>query len=234
MDSRRGNIYFLGISIIIAFFILGYFFYISRQDSQTIKVVGMSKQLYTSDIIKWTVSIENFAYSYNLSDGYKKIIKKRKQFITYLVSKGINKDDISFKPITSYQIYNNGKPTDKYRFTQTIIVVSNKVKLIEKIALEDMIDSGFLLRSSYFEYYYSKIDSLKKELLSSATENAKQRALKMLEGTGLNIDRIKSIRAGVFQITEPYSNEVSSYGVYNTRVKKKEIKVTVHVLYTLK
>ena len=40
-------------------------------------------------------------------------------------------------------------------------------------------------------------------------------------------------RAGVFQITEPYSTEVSDYGVHNTSTRVKEITVTVHATFLL-
>ena len=40
-------------------------------------------------------------------------------------------------------------------------------------------------------------------------------------------------RAGVFQITEPYSTEVSGMGMYNTSTRRKEITVTVHASFAL-
>jgi hypothetical protein len=37
----------------------------------------------------------------------------------------------------------------------------------------------------------------------------------------------------VFQITEPYSTEVSGFGVHNTATRQKEITVTVHASFAL-
>jgi len=41
------------------------------------------------------------------------------------------------------------------------------------------------------------------------------------------------IKAGVFQIIEPYSTEVESYGMYNTSSRKKDITVTVHAQFLI-
>jgi hypothetical protein len=37
----------------------------------------------------------------------------------------------------------------------------------------------------------------------------------------------------VFQITEPFSTEVSDFGVHNTATKRKEITVTVHATFEM-
>jgi hypothetical protein len=42
-----------------------------------------------------------------------------------------------------------------------------------------------------------------------------------------------SAKAGVFQIIEPYSTEVESYGMYNTSSRKKDITVTVHAQFLI-
>ncbi len=39
---------------------------------------------------------------------------------------------------------------------------------------------------------------------------------------------------GVFQITEPYSTEISDYGVFDTNTKEKDITVTMNVTFNLK
>jgi hypothetical protein len=38
---------------------------------------------------------------------------------------------------------------------------------------------------------------------------------------------MRSARGGIFQSTEPYSTEVSDYGIYNTSARQKDVTVTV-------
>ncbi|WP_232502671.1 hypothetical protein [Candidatus Cloacimonas acidaminovorans] len=46
--------------------------------------------------------------------------------------------------------------------------------------------------------------------------------------------KLREARAGVFQITEPYSTEVSDYGIYNTSTRSKSISVTLTAIFKLK
>lgn len=96
-----------------------------------------------------------------------------------------------------------------------------------------VVEKGIVLQSSNLEYYPSKLSRIKKELLAEATTDARQRAAEIARSSGDRIARIESARVGVFQITEPYSTEVSDYGVYNTSTREKDITVTVNVSFTL-
>jgi hypothetical protein len=57
--------------------------------------------------------------------------------------------------------------------------------------------------------------------------------MKIAASSGNRITNIESARVGVFQITEPYSTEVSDYGVFNTATKDKDITVTMNVVFRL-
>src|SRR5690606_25865013 len=76
-------------------------------------------------------------------------------------------------------------------------------------------------------------DTLKHNLLASATRDALRRAGEIAGSAGREVGSIVSARAVVFQINEPYSNEVSAYGMYNTRTREKQITVTVHSTFVL-
>ena len=78
------------------------------------------------------------------------------------------------------------------------------------------------------------MSDIKRELLAEATKDARKRAEEIAANSEATIDKINSARSGVFQITEPYSTEVSDYGIYSTSTRIKDITVTVHVSFTLK
>src|SRR5690606_32121047 len=58
--------------------------------------------------------------------------------------------------------------------------------------------------------------------------DAQRRAEEIAGSAGSRVGDVISARAGVFQITEPYSTEVSGMGMYSTSTRRKEITVTVH------
>ncbi|HPV64673.1 MAG TPA: SIMPL domain-containing protein, partial [Candidatus Cloacimonas sp.] len=56
-----------------------------------------------------------------------------------------------------------------------------------------------------------------------------------ISGSGnTKLGKLREARAGVFQITEPYSTEVSDYGFYNTSTRSKSISVTLTAIFKLK
>ncbi|CAO81471.1 conserved hypothetical protein [Candidatus Cloacimonas acidaminovorans str. Evry] len=58
---------------------------------------------------------------------------------------------------------------------------------------------------------------------------------KNITGSGnTKLGKLREARAGVFQITEPYSTEVSDYGIYNTSTRSKSISVTLTAIFKLK
>jgi uncharacterized protein len=83
------------------------------------------------------------------------------------------------------------------------------------------------------EYYFSKLVEIKKELIGAAVLDARQRAEAIAKHSGTKIKGIHSARVGVFQITEPYSTEVTDSGIYNVNTKRKDVTVTVHVTFNL-
>ncbi len=112
---------------------------------------------------------------------------------------------------------------------------SDRLADVEPMALDPaaVLRDGAALEFSQLEYFFSGIAQLKQELLSFATRDARERAAQIAENTGSRVGKIISARSGVFQITEPYSTEVSGFGMHNTSTRQKEITVTVHASFAL-
>jgi hypothetical protein len=77
------------------------------------------------------------------------------------------------------------------------------------------------------------LSDIKLELLAEATKDAQKRALEIAKNSNVRLGNVTSLRVGVFQITEPFSTEVSDYGMYNTRTKQKDITVTVRASFKI-
>ncbi|HNQ44545.1 MAG TPA: SIMPL domain-containing protein, partial [Candidatus Cloacimonadota bacterium] len=75
---------------------------------------------------------------------------------------------------------------------------------------------------------------LKKQLLAEATADAVARAQEISGSAKTRLGKMREARAGVFQITEPYSTDVSDYGIYNTSTRQKSISVTLTAVFGLR
>lgn len=225
----------LGICIILAAAIFGILHYESRLEEDVISVVGTATKRFESDIVKWRINISRLVGLNELKSGYTLIQGDSKTVIEELKSSDIGDKEIGIQPVSTIQRYDNyGQPTG-YELHQTINVISGNISKIENLALNPSVffDKG-VVAQFFLEYYFSKLSDIKRELLAEATKDARGRAEEIADNSEAKIDKINSARSGVFQITEPYSTEVSDYGIYSTSTRIKDITVTVHVSFTLK
>ena len=225
----------LGLFIVIAFGVFGWFFLQSRQSQQTVKVVGYATEEFEANVVKWTVSLSQRVPLNGTQAGYKTMAAKVEQFEEIWNQTGIATNEFKVFPINVNREYGNGGHIG-YNLTQRIYLVSDEIEKIEKLAINPKIfvDKGVVFDNSNMEFFSTELDDIKKQLLGAATQNARERAEEIVSTTDLKVDKLLSARSGVFQITEPYSTEVAGYGIHNTSSSKKNIKVTVSAEFSLK
>ena len=164
----------------------------------------------------------------------------------YLVKNGVSEDEMVFNSVNINQHYNSryndegeyvGDYAEGYDLYQEVSVTSNDVDKIEKISrdITELIESGVEFSSGSPEYYYTKLDELKLQLIEEATQNAKERVTIMAEGTGEKPGKLLNASLGVFQITARNSAEEDySYGgTFNTSSREKTATITVKLNYTV-
>jgi hypothetical protein len=225
----------LGASLIISALVFGLFFYNSRTVDNTIRVVGTATDRFESDIVKWRLSISRDTGMTGMKAGYDLINQDMEAFRAALTERGFKPEDITVQPVNTMPYYSDGKQVG-YTMMQSVFIISKDIDAIEELALNPgkITDRDIVFQYSNLEYYYSELSEMKLSLLSAATKDARRRADEIASGTGDEIGAIQSARTGVFQITEPYSTEVSDYGIYNVGSRTKDITVTVTVVYTIK
>jgi uncharacterized protein len=225
----------LAVGIVLAALVFGVFFARSRAPRDTIQVTGAATRPFEADILKWRLVLARPVPSGDLAAGYAALARDLANVRSRLEQSGIAFEDIGVQPVNAYPNFDQFGNRVGYNLNQSLYVISKDVGRLEGLALKpgELIQGGMVLESSQLEYFYSKLDSLKHDLLANATGDARRRAEEIAGGTGLGIERIVAARAGVFQITEPFSTEVSDFGVHNTATKRKEITVTVHATFEM-
>lgn len=226
----------VGIALVVAALILGVSFYQVQKPKSTIQVVGLGMQEFDSDTVKWVVTIEEESEPDDLKGGYRKLDKGVQDLISDLKARGIADEEISIKPpyISKDYNYEEARVT-RIRYQQSVIVITKDIDTVEKLAFNpiELLEKDINVMSSKVEFFYSGTDELKKALVADATANARERAEMMLENTDVKLGKLISLRSGVFQITEPYSTDVSSLGIYDTSTKRKQISVTATAVFAL-
>jgi len=231
------------LSIIIASIVLGNAFMNRNRTQRTISVTGLGKTDLTSDLIVWEAhfSRENT----NLKEAYSDLENDKKVISQYLTEKGMPKENIVFSAVSTlenmeskYSANGNflGSEFKGYTLSQNIQLNSKDVEKVEIISREitELLNTGVQLYSETPRYYYTKIEDLKIEMISRATENARLRAEKIAENSGADLGKLLDAKMGIFQITGQNSEEEYSWGgAYNTSSKEKTTSITMKLTYNL-
>jgi hypothetical protein len=225
----------LGIALVVAFLLFGVFFYAARSADETINVVGAATKRFDSDIVKWRITLSRTSDEKVLAAGYKLLQADVETLRGLLKAQAIEDKEVTLQPINSDRVYGPQGQTSAFNIQQTLIVITSNIVAVEGLALNPavLVESGVILQNSNLEYLNSQLSDIKMALLSEATKDARRRAEEIAKNSGAALGAVSSLRAGVFQINEPFSNEVSDYGMYNTQARVKDITVTVRAAFRI-
>jgi hypothetical protein len=226
---------------IISVFILGNAFKYRTKAAETITVTGLAEREFTSDLIVWGGSFSRNAFT--LKDAYALLKADEGAIRQYLNSKGIGDSSIVFSSVTMMKNFENkyddrGNQTSSvfsgYSLTGNVRVESKEIDSVEKLSREitELLEKGIELNSNAPEYYYTRLNELKIDLLANASADAKTRAETIAKNSGTDLKGLSKASMGVFQITGKNVNELYSYGgAFNTSSKIKVASITLKVEY---
>lgn len=237
----------LGVCIIIAASFLGSSYESAKKydniNKMTIQVKGFASKDITSDLATWSGNF--YVSNADLKQSFSDIQSVKSKVITFFNNMGVNTKNIQFSSIGTETIYEQVKadygyvPSNNiiaYKLNQMITIESNDINLIENISKlsTNLIEQGINIDSHSPQYYYTKIEELKLEMLANSAKDAKKRAEKLAENTDSEVGKLVSASQGVFQITSKNSQEVSSYGMYDTYSKEKTISAVITAEFEVK
>ncbi|MEI7451895.1 MAG: SIMPL domain-containing protein [Candidatus Falkowbacteria bacterium] len=243
----------LGLSLIVATALGAFVFYkVKSSEGSVLSVTGSADQIISSDTVKWTSAFSRNVAPDKLKDGNVQIATDLKTIMAYFKQSGVADNEITVNPVTisplcdsqNNVIYDKtgnpncaGNNISGYSLQESIIVESSRVNDITDLTRKSsdyLIAKGLVFSTQSLEYYYNKLADLRLELLTKATENAKERATRIAQSTGAKINFLQSAATGVFQVTAKNSVDVSDYGVYDTTSIDKKITAVVKASFSLK
>lgn len=241
---RNSQIIILGICIAVAtiassVILSGGFLKVMKFTREQITVTGAAQKDIKSDFVIWRGDF--WRRDPNLKTAYANLKADVSSVEQFLMSRGVNKIDIRFSSVTTSTLYkknekgNDTNDIEGYNLGQTVEVRSNDVDKITEVSSDstELISQGIEFSSQMPEYFYTKLDELKIEMLAKATENAKERAANMARATGNKIGLMRSAKMGVFQITPTNSTEVSDWGMNDTSSLEKKVTAVVNVSFAI-
>lgn len=209
-----------------------------------IQATGSASCDFESDLIVWRGSFS--AYGATTSEAYSVIKNDAEMVRSYLLENGVTEDELVFSSVDITQQYRteydeNGNYIrdypDGYNLSQNLTVTSTDIDKVEDISrnITRLIESGVQLVSNSPEYYCTRLDEVKLDLIQKATDNARQRIEIMAAGAGSAPGQLMSANLGVFQITAKNSGagEYSYDGAFDTSSRHKTAMITVRLEYAV-
>ncbi len=206
---------------------------------EQITVTGSAQKDIKSDYAVWSGSFARRELT--MAEAFQKLSEDLTKVKKYLTDQEVAEGDIIVNQIETETIYkknekgNDTNTIEGYRLKQSVELRSKDVDKIARISREatGLINQGIEFCSGSPEYFYTKLDELKVEMLAKATENAKLRAENMVKATGNRIGFMRSARMGVFQITPVNSTEISDWGMNDTSALDKKVTAVVNASFSI-
>lgn len=212
---------------------------IKKFSNEVITVTGSAEKNILSDYIVWKGSFS--ARDPQLKIAYGMLQEELNKVKDYLSSKDIKDDEIVVSQVNTQAVYrknekgNDTNEIEYYHLSQGIEVSSYDVDRVAAVSRQstELIDQDIEFLSEAPEYFYTRLAELKVEMLSVATENAKERAESMAASTGNKIGLMRSAKMGVFQITPVNSYDIAWWGNNDTNSLEKKVTAVVNVCFAI-
>lgn len=209
---------FLGLFIMLGFLLLGIFIKSSvgtfKAYNRIVTVKGLAEKEVPADKVIWPIVYKEIGN--NLTSLYDAINSKNEVIISYLLEKGISREEIS---VSAPQIidmnaerYRSEPSPYRYNITSVITVNSSKVPLVREIisSQSELLKKGIALISEDYQYptsyMFTKLNDIKPDMIEEATKNARASAQKFAVDSDSKLGKIKRANQGQFSISDRDAN----------------------------
>ena len=203
--------------------------------ARTLEVTGSAKRSIQSDLSLWNIRVAGEGKT--LEDAFQKLSGSANKVTEFLNQKGFSSEAVNPGPIRTEIHYrrdekgNETREPSSYRLLRSFEIKTGDVRKVEKAASEvtELLKMGAHVESLAPEFIYTKLADLKIVMIGEATANARERAERIAKESGCSVGTVKDARAGVLQITRPWSTEVTSSGANDTSSVEKDVTSVVHL-----
>ncbi|WP_201353595.1 SIMPL domain-containing protein [Hydrogenimonas urashimensis] len=209
----------LGLSIIVGLSSLGYLLGESivrfKSFERSVTVKGLSEREYPADIALWPITFTRA--DNDLAALYESMEKDKKEIVAFLENAGFERNEITINgPAITDKLAQEygGEQRVKFRYVarQSITVYTPRVKKVRESmqALTQLGKKGIVFERNEYgnrtEYLFTKLNSVKPEMIEEATRNARKVAQKFAKDSQSRLGKIKKARQGQFSITNRDKN----------------------------
>lgn len=204
--EKEKIVLYICITIILTGFLLAGAISNIKQGPRVVSVRGLAEKIVTADLALWPIKASATANS--LTEIYTQISATQKNIIDFLKKKGFTDAEINInQPLITdrqAQLYyeNNNVNNQRYIAEIGILLKTHDINKVKKSSQEigELVGKGVSLSSTNVEYVYTKLNSIKPEMIEEATKEARKAAEKFAKNSHSWIGSIKYASQGLFTI----------------------------------
>jgi hypothetical protein len=252
MNTQFRSALAVSFAIVLASLIASSAFLKAKRLDQTIKITGSAKRRIKSDLMVWRTSVS--AEAATLAEAYARLTRDVEKTKAFLVAEGFPQNQVVISAVTTTPIRGSvrgaqkqmAEPEDRtstvingrvtsYNLTQSLEIRSSEIDKLTAVSrkVTQLINQGILLESNEPEYLYTKLAELKVAMLADAARDARERAAQIASSAGGQVGEMRSAEMGVMQVNAADANEISGYGVNDTKSVEKDVLAVVHATFAL-
>lgn len=204
-----------------------------RNADDVVTVTGSAKKTISSDFVVWDASVSSQADT--PAAALKRLAAWTTEIRAFLRDEGAEDEEISLHPVSTETVTADDGSFLGYRLTRSFQVRSSRVDDIAELVenTSKLLSQGIPMTAQPPQFIFTKLPSIRPELLAAATKDAQNRAKVLVEATGGDLGGLRDVSVGVFQVTTPNSTEVEDFGVYDTTTIDKHVTAVVNVSFGL-
>lgn len=197
-----------------------------KQADRAVTVRGLAEREVTADLATWTISYS--AKAGDLQTAQSDLDGDTRAIRTFFGELGFKGDDLQPTGANVSQYNENGVAT--YTVKQRLSLRTTDIGKAQAAVKRqfDLVKQGVELEEgSGMSYTFTKLNSIKPEMVAQATRDARKSAEQFAKDSGTDVGSIKSATQGYFEVTARDGDASGGWGVSDTPFKKVRVVTTV-------
>ncbi|QGM81137.1 SIMPL domain-containing protein [Otariodibacter oris] len=232
----------LALGLMASAFILGHQFKNLRQPG-VITVKGVAEAEHNASVGTWQVQVSGWGRTYE--EAMQNTQQNLNTAVKFLTSQGFTESErsianLSVNPYTEEYIDDFGKTRYRqngFKANRSIHLSTKDLAKLQKTVsdIQNLIAVNQNISFYDPDYYLENLETIKRDLISKATQDAYMRAEQFAKTSNVNVGLLKSASQGYFEIKPVSSatNDSDYGGGYDTSTIDKKVRLVVTIQYAI-
>lgn len=216
----------LTIGLVLGGWFIGDGFRRAKEADRAVTVRGLAEREVTADLATWTLAYS--ATAPDMATAQASVDRDSQSIRAFFGELGFPAEALQPTGVNVQSFNNNGVVsfTVRQRMTLRTTDIDRAQKAVKRQF--DLVRRGVMLEEgSGMAYTFTKLNTIKPEMVAAATKDARSAAEQFARDSGSSVDGIKNATQGYFEISARDGDGGGGWGVSDTPYKKVRVVTTI-------